>query len=367
MTLQDMAEHDHEQVAYFHDEETGLKAIIAIYDTRLGPALGGTRILDYDTEDEALQDVLRLSKGMAYKAAAADLDLGGGKAVIMGDADDIKTAELFRMYGRAVDSLGGRYVTAEDVNTEVADMEIVREETDHVVGLSREHGGLGDPSPVTAHGVYHGIRACCNKVYGDDSLEDVTVLVQGVGKVGSALVESLVEAGAEVKVSDIDEDAVQDLVEEHGVVSVDPEDVYGEECDVFAPCALGGVINDDTVPELQCDIVAGSANNALESREHAQALKDDDILYAPDYVINAGGLITVVEEKKGNTKKEAYAEAEKIRGRLETYIDRAADEDITTVAAADRYAEERMADGPHGRIPSFTDRGRSLMDRILKR
>lgn len=347
MTLQEMSEHNHEQVNYFYDEQTGLQAIIAVYDTRLGPALGGTRIWDYDTEEDALRDALRLSKGMAYKAAAADLDLGGGKAVILGDADDTKTENLLRVYGRAVESMHGRYITAEDVNTEVADMEVVKQETDHVVGLA---SGLGDPSPVTAHGVFHGIKACVNETYGDDSLEDVTVLVQGVGKVGSALVEQLADAGADVKVSDIDEDAVQEHVEDYGVEAVDPQDVYEAECDVFAPCALGAVINDDTVPQLQCDIVAGSANNVLDERRHAKALKERDILYAPDYVINAGGLITVVEEMKGHTKEKAYAEAEKIRPRLERYIERAREEDVTTVQAADEYAEERMENGATSRL-----------------
>lgn len=368
MTLQEMAEHDHEQVAHFHDDETGLDCIIAIYDTQLGPALGGTRIWDYDTEKDALRDVLRLSKGMAYKAAAADLDLGGGKAVILGDADKIKTKDLLRTYGRAVDALGGRYITAEDVNTEVSDMEIVRKETDHVVGLSKRRGGLGDPSPVTAHGVFHGIKACLQQTYGDDSLEDRVVLVQGVGKVGSALVENLVEGGATVKVSDIDEDAVQEHVEEYSVSAVNPDDVYTEECDVFAPCALGAVINDDTVPKLKCDIVAGSANNQLDERRHAQALKDNDILYAPDYVINAGGLITVVEEMHGHSKKHAYQETEKIRDRLETFFERAEDEDITTVQAADDYAEERMKNGPHGRLPAFGSRKYGgLLQRLLRR
>jgi leucine dehydrogenase len=271
----------------------------------------------------------------------------------MGDADEVKTDDLLRMYGRAVDTLGGRYITAEDVNTAVADMEVVTEETDHVVGLAEDHGGLGDPSPVTAHGVFHGIKACCKEQYGDESLDDVTVLVQGVGKVGSALVANLVDAGANVKVSDIDEDAVQDRVDEFGVTAVDPDNVYGEPCDVFAPCALGGVINDETVPQLQCDIVAGSANNVLGERRHAEQLKENGILYAPDYVINAGGLITVVEEMHGNDKDAAYDEAEKIRSRLETYIERARDEDVTTVQAADEYAEERMEDGDNGRLPTF--------------
>jgi leucine dehydrogenase len=340
MTLEEMSEHDHEQVSYFHDEETGLKAIIAIYDTSLGPSLGGTRIWEYDTEQDALKDVLRLSRGMAYKAAAADLDLGGGKAVIMGDADDIKTEELLRSYGRAVDTLNGRYITAEDVNTEVADMEIVNEVTDHVAGLA---SGLGDPSPVTAHGVFHGMKACLEAKYGDDSLDDVGVVVQGVGKVGSALVEMLVDAGADVTVSDIDEEQVETLQDGYDVDVVDPDRVYETDCEIFAPCALGGVINDDTVSRLRCDIVAGSANNVLDERRHADMLRERGIIYAPDYVINAGGLITVVQEMKGNSKEKAYEETEKIRGRLERMIEEADEEDISTVDAADRYAEQRMA------------------------
>jgi len=340
MTLEEMSEHDHEQVSYFHDEETGLKAIIAIYDTSLGPSLGGTRIWEYDTEQDALKDVLRLSRGMAYKAAAADLDLGGGKAVIMGDADDIKTEELLRSYGRAVDTLNGRYITAEDVNTEVADMEIVNEVTDHVAGLA---SGLGDPSPVTAHGVFHGMKACLEAKYGDDSLDDVGVVVQGVGKVGSALVEMLVDAGADVTVSDIDEEQVETLQDGYDVDVVDPDRAYETDCEIFAPCALGGVINDETVSRLRCDIVAGSANNVLDERRHADMLRERGIIYAPDYVINAGGLITVVQEMKGNSKEKAYEETEKIRGRLERMIEEADEEDISTVDAADRYAEQRMA------------------------
>lgn len=351
MPFREMSEHDHEQVSYFHDEETGLKAIIAIYDTSLGPALGGTRIWDYDTEEDALQDVLRLSKGMAYKSAAAGLELGGGKAVIMGDADEIKSEKLLKNYGRAVESLNGRYITAEDVNTEVEDMEIVCEETDHVVGLA---SGLGDPSPVTAHGVFHGIKACLEEKYGDDSVEGREVVVQGVGKVGTALVEKLVENGAEVYVSDIDEEQVQKLQDEFDVGFVDPDEVYSKACDVFAPCALGGVINDDTVPKLECDIVAGSANNVLEERKHADMLKERDILYAPDYVINAGGLITVFQEKKGGTKEEAYEQTEKIRERLEKMFERAKEEDISTVDAADRFAERRMTEGRKERFATLS-------------
>ncbi|MDY6789075.1 MAG: Glu/Leu/Phe/Val dehydrogenase dimerization domain-containing protein [Candidatus Nanohaloarchaea archaeon] len=350
MPLKEMSEHDHEQVSYFHDEETGLKAIIAIYDTSLGPALGGTRIWDYDTEEDALKDALRLSKGMAYKSAAAGLDLGGGKAVIMGDAEEIKTDQLLKNYGRAVESLNGRYITAEDVNTEVEDMEVVCEETDHVVGLA---SGLGDPSPVTAHGVFHGIKACLDYKFGDSSVEGREVLVQGVGKVGTALVEKLVDSGAEVMISDIDEEHVQELKEKFNIDSVDPEDVYSEPCDVFAPCALGGVINDETVPELECDIVAGSANNVLEERKHAEMLRDRDILYAPDYVINAGGLITVVQEMEGNSKEDAYDKTEEISERLEMIFEKSEEEDVSTVKAADRFAEERMAEGKKERFATL--------------
>ncbi|MDY6770246.1 MAG: Glu/Leu/Phe/Val dehydrogenase dimerization domain-containing protein [Candidatus Nanohaloarchaea archaeon] len=351
MTWDAMAEFDHEQVSYFHDEETGLRCVIGIYDTRLGPALGGTRIWDYDSEEDALQDVLRLSKGMAYKAAAADLDLGGGKAVIMGDPDEIKTEQLLRTYGRAVQSLNGRYITAEDVNTEVADMDTVAEECDYVVGLS---AGLGNPSPVTAHGVFHGMKACLHHVYGDPSVDGVSVLVQGVGKVGAALVETLVENGADVKVSDIDTDAVEEMVDTYGVEAVDPDDVYTEECDVFAPCALGGVINDDTIPGLQCDIVAGSANNVLAERRHATELEDRGILYAPDYVINAGGLITVHAEMEGRSKEDARDETENIHGRLEDIIEKSGEEDISTVEAADEYAQERMQDAEGKRFKTLS-------------
>ncbi len=351
MSFKEMSEHDHEQISYFYDEETGLKAIIAIYDTSLGPALGGTRIWDYDTEKDALVDALRLSKGMAYKAAAAGLDLGGGKAVIMGDADKIKSEQLLRNYGRAVESLNGRYITAEDVNTEVEDMEVVCEETDHVVGLA---SGLGDPSPVTAHGVFHGIKACLDQVYGDDSVAHRKIVVQGVGKVGTALVEKLVDNGAEVAISDIDEDQVENIQEKHDVAFVDPDEVYSEPCDVFAPCALGGVINDDTVPQLECDIVAGSANNVLEDREHADMLKDRGILYAPDYVINAGGLITVVQEDKGNSKEQAYEETEKIRERLEMIFEKSEEEGCSTVDAADSFAEERMSGGKKERFGTLS-------------
>lgn len=330
---------DHEQVSPFSDPETGLKGVIAVHDTTLGPALGGTRIYDYDTTTDAVTDALRLSRAMTYKAAAAGLDLGGGKAVIMADPAE-KDEAFLRSYGRKVDALDGDYITAEDVNTTVADMETVATETDHVVGLS---GGTGDPSPVTSWGVYHGIRASLDHVYEEDAVEDVSVAVQGAGKVGGRLVKTLVQHDADVTVADPDTGIVQELVDDYGVDAVDPDAIYDVACDVFAPCALGGIINDETIPRLDCDIVAGAANNQLERRDHAGMLWDADILYAPDYVINAGGLISVAQDVFGGTKAQARHEASQIGDRLAEIYDRARAEDISTVAAADRVVEDRLA------------------------
>lgn len=339
MTLSEMRERSHDQVSYFYDEDTGLQAIIAIYDTRLGPAVGGTRIWDYDDENDALRDALRLSQAMAYKTATAGLNLGGGKAVILGDPDDVKTPELLREYGRVVDDFGGRFITGEDVNVDTDDLKTIEEETPYVGGQD-----IGYGAEVTALGVLRGMRACLDEVRGTDSLDDVEVVVQGCGKVGSALVDELVEEGSTVTVSDVDSEKVDRLVDAHGVDVVPPEDVYATTCDVFAPCALGGVINDDTVPQLDCDVVAGSANNALEERRHAEALHERGILYAPDYVVNAGGLIAGFVEAWGGTREDAIEEVEEIRERVERIIEIADDEGITTVAAADRYAEQRMAE-----------------------
>ena len=337
MVLDRMADHGHETVTYASDPETGLQAIVAIHDTTLGPALGGTRMLPYDTEREALRDVLRLSEAMTYKAAAADLDLGGGKAVIVGDPE-LKSPELLAAYGRAVDGLGGRYVTSVDVNTGVPDMEIVAGETDHVVGLA---DGLGDPSPVTAYGVFRGLEATADYELGEP-VSELSVTVQGIGKVGTGLAERLLERGADVTVSDVDAAAVAAFADEYGVDTVAPEDVYGEPCDVFAPCAIGGVVNDETIPQLDCEIVAGGANNVLESPRHADELRERGIRYAPDYVINAGGLITVYTEYVDGTLDEAFAEADLIGGRLVDLYERADDRGISTLAAARAYAEERL-------------------------
>lgn len=339
MVFDSIGDDGHEHVSYFSDPETGLEAIVAIHDTTLGPSLGGTRILDYDSEDDALEDVLRLSRAMTYKAAAADLPLGGGKAVILGDPAEIKSEALFEAYGRAVECLAGRYITSVDVNTGVADMDVVARETDHVVGTS---DGMEDPSPITAHGVYHGIRACVESVYGTSSVRGRDVVIQGLGKVGRALAEELLADGASVTVTDVDEDAVEAFARDHDVDTIAPDAVYSQSCDIFAPCAIGGVINDDTISQLECDIVAGGANNVLAERRHATALRERGILYAPDYVINGGGLITVAKEYLGGTREEAFDEAAAIGDRLREMIDRADDRDATVLEAADAYARERI-------------------------
>lgn len=338
MVHREMAEFGHDQVTYALEDDVGLRAIVAIHDTTLGPALGGTRLLPYETEDEALQDVLRLSRAMTYKAAAAELDLGGGKAVIVAEPD-AKDEATMRAYGRIVDRLDGQYVTSVDVNTAVADMDVVAEETDHVVGTS---DGLGDPSPVTARGVVAGIRACVEATYGSDGLDDRTVLVQGLGKVGSRLAKRLLEAGAAVKVSDVDPAAVASFTDGRDVEAVAHGDVYDEPCDVFAPCAVGGVVDDETIPRLECDVVAGAANNVLAERRHAEALRERGILYAPDYVINAGGLITVATEYAGDTRADALEAADRIGDRLLALIERADGRGTTVLDAADAYASERI-------------------------
>lgn len=340
---------NHEQVTYVADQESGLQGIIAIHDTSLGPSLGGTRMREYDTEADALRDVLRLSYAMTYKAAAADLDLGGGKAVLVGSPDE-KDEAMLRSYGRAIENLGGRYVTSVDVNTGVDDMDVIAEETEHVTATS---AGLGDPSPITARGVLSGIRACVEYEYGRDTVADTHVAIQGMGKVGKPLARELAERGAQVTVTDLDEDLLAEFCDEYDAAErVAPDEIYDVACDVFAPCAFGGSINDDTIPRLDCDIVAGSANNMLDDEDrHASALRERDILYAPDYVVNAGGLITVAKEYLGGTREEAFEEAEAIGDRLMRLIERAEDDDATVLAATQRYVEERLADGDRQTAP----------------
>jgi leucine dehydrogenase len=334
---------EYEEVVFFHDPPSGLRAIVAIHSTALGPALGGTRFYPFESEGDALVDVLRLAKGMTYKAAAGGLDLGGGKAVIIGDPQRDKSEDLLRAYGRFIESLGGRYITAEDVGTSRPDMDVLRRETRWVTGVSKRLGGSGDPSPVTAYGVYQGLRACAEEALRTTSLESVRVVVQGAGKVGSALIRHLVEAGAVVTVADVDVDAVARVVAEHGVDTADPTKAHAVECDVFAPCALGAVIRDDTIADLKCRVVAGAANNQLQRPEHADALQELSILYAPDFVINAGGLINVADELGGYDRERAMAKVEGIYRTLREVFQRARLERITPSRAAERLAEDRIA------------------------
>jgi leucine dehydrogenase len=333
---------EYEEVVFLHDAPSQLRAIVAIHSTALGPALGGTRFYPFGSEEEALRDVLRLARGMTHKAAVAGLDLGGGKAVIIGDPHRHKSERLLRAYGRFIDSLGGRYITAEDVGTSREDMDMVRRETRWVTGVSKRLGGSGDPSPVTAYGTFLGMRACAEEALRTSSLRDVRVVIQGVGKVGYHLAKHLVEEGAQITVADVDVDAVARAVNDLGVETAEPEKAHAVECEIFAPCALGGVIRDDTLPELKCKVVAGAANNQLERPEHGDALADLGILYAPDFVINAGGLINVADELIGYDRERAMAKVEGIYRTLREVFRLSRVEDLTPAAAANRLAEARI-------------------------
>lgn len=340
-----MSDGGHEQIMYWSDPEFGYRGIIAVHDTTLGPALGGTRFWTYDDDREATVDALRLSRGMTYKAAITGLNLGGGKSVIWGDNKQADREMIFRAHGRAVDSLGGRYITAEDVGTSPDDMEYVAMETEHVVGL---HGRSGDPSPVTAYGVYQGIKASAAERYGNDSLKDRHIAVQGLGHVGYYLCQDLASEGAKLTVTDIDEDAVNRVVEEFGATAVGPDAIYAVDADIFAPCALGAVVNDDTLEQFTFDIIAGAANNVLaKSSVHGPAVAEKGILYAPDYVINAGGLANVYGEIHDWDAVRSKKKAGEIYQTLLRIYALAASEGIGTHAAADRVAEERIAQARH--------------------
>ncbi len=347
----------YEQIVFCSDDQSGLRAIIAIHSTALGPALGGTRFFPYRNEEDALVDVLRLAKGMTYKAAAAGLDLGGGKAVVIGDPRRIKSEELLRAYGRFIETLGGRYITAEDVGTALEDMDIVRRESRWVTGCSRTYGGSGDPSPVTAYGVLHGIKACLLEVYGDPSLEGRTVALQGVGKVGNALCGYLVNEGARVTIADVDVDNLGKAVASYGVQSVLYDDIHKMEVDVFAPCALGGGINDDTISEFRCKIIAGAANNQLARDEHGEKLRDLGILYAPDFVVNAGGLINVEDELRGYDRERAMSRVEGIYKALQHIFSLASERGISTAQAALQHAEARIRKISRIRLVRVTEYG----------
>lgn len=333
---------EHEQVVFCHDKSVGLKAIIAIHNTALGPALGGTRMWAYKTEAEALVDVLRLSKGMTYKAAAAGLNLGGGKAVIIGDPKTQKTEGLFRAFGQFVNSLNGKYITAEDVGTGVQDMEYVYMESPWVTGIPKDFGGSGDPSPYTAHGVLMGIKASCKEKLGTDELKGIRVAVQGLGNVGTNLVKYLTQEGAKVIVADIDNDKVKRHVDQYKVESMTTEQILFADCDVLAPCALGAVVNDQSIGKLKCKVIAGGANNQLAEHKHGDQLRELNILYAPDYVINAGGLMNVFVELEGYSSDRAFEKTRKVYDNCAKVFQIAKKENIGTHIAADRLAEERM-------------------------
>ncbi|MFG3581085.1 Glu/Leu/Phe/Val family dehydrogenase [Micromonospora chersina] len=336
----------HEQVVFCQDKQSGLKAIIGIYSTALGPALGGTRFYPYASEEDALADVLDLSRGMAYKNALAGLDLGGGKAVIWGDPEQIKSEALLRAYGRFVESLAGRYYTACDVGTYVADMDVIARETSYVTGRSVEHGGAGDSSVLTAWGVFQGMRAAAEHVWGSPTLAGKRVGVAGLGKVGKYLTGHLLEDGAEVVATDVNPKALEWVRATHPQVTLvdDTAALVASEIDVYAPCALGGALNDDTVPVLRAKVVAGAANNQLAHAGIEKVLADRGILYAPDYVVNAGGVIQVADEIEGFNFERAKLRATRIFDTTREILRLADDEGVPPAVAADRLAERRMAE-----------------------
>lgn len=333
----------HEQVVFCHDANVGLRAIIAIHNTTLGPALGGCRMWTYESQDAAVIDALRLSQGMTYKAAVSGLNLGGGKTVVMGDPAKDKSEGLFRSLGRFIESLNGRYITAEDVGTDVNDMEYVFNETSHVVGVAKVHGGSGDPSPFTAYGCYRGIEACVERRLPSRKLGQLTIALQGMGHVGIHLAKSLADAGCALYITDIRDEPCQEFAAKHkNVTVVRPDEIYGVRCDIFCPCALGAVINPQTVEQLKCSIVAGAANNQLETTEMASVLRKRNILYATDYAINAGGLMNVSIEFEGYLPDRAKRMVTRIYDILHSIFDIAERESISTARAADLMAERRI-------------------------
>lgn len=335
-----MSQYNHEELLFCNDNDTGLKAIIAVHNTVLGPALGGTRIWAYNNEMEALNDVLRLSRGMTYKNSLAGLNLGGGKAVIIGDSRQIKSEALMRRFGKFVNSLGGNYITAEDVGISPADMVYVNMETNHVVGLP---GKSGDPSPVTARGVYVGMKACAKEQFGTDSLAGRKIAVQGVGHVGEYLVESLTKEGAEVFITDVYEPTLKRVSEAYGAKVVGLNEIYDLDVDIYAPCALGATVNDETLSRLKCSIIAGAANNQLKVEAiHGQAVMDRGIIYAPDFALNAGGVINCYSEVAGLSPEWALRKADDIYSTISTIVRRSKEEQIPTYQIANRMAEERI-------------------------
>ena len=335
---------NHEQIVFCNDKDTGLKAIIGIHNSVLGPALGGTRMWNYANEWEALNDVLRLSRGMTYKSAITGLDLGGGKAVIIGDAKTQKTPELMRKFGGFVHSLSGRYITAEDVGMETSDMDLVHEVTPYVSGISQARGGAGNPSPNTAYGVFMGMKAAAKQQFGSDNLLGKKILVQGIGHVGEILVSYLVKEGALVQITDINEDRLFEVAKKYGVSIFSGSDIYAADVDIYAPCALGATINDDTIYKIKAKVIAGAANNQLANEDqHGLILLERGIVYAPDFVINAGGIITVNSEIAKYDLNEIKTKTENIFNTTLEIFDFASKNSLTSQKAAIKIADLRIA------------------------
>ena len=335
----------HKKVVFCSDPDTGLKAIIAVHDTTLGPALGGTRMWAYKSETEALQDVLRLSKTMTYKSAVAGLNLGGGKAVIIGDSRKDKTEALLRKFGRFVKNLNGEFIAAEDVGTNPKDMEYIRMETQHVTGVPESIGGSGDPAPIAALGVFMGIKACVKELYGNDKLTGRSVIVQGIGHVGENLVKLLRDENAKVYASDINEEQLGKVAKKYGAEAISNNSIFDIDADIYAPCALGATINTQTIAKLKCGIIAGSANNQLADEQlHGRMLLDKGVLFAPDYVINAGGIINCYSELMGFSKKRTMQLTENIYEATRNVLKLSKAENISTIEAANKIAEKRIAD-----------------------
>ncbi|PKH52629.1 leucine dehydrogenase [Tenacibaculum sp. Bg11-29] len=334
---------NHEQIVFCNDEDTGLKAIIGIHNTTLGPALGGTRMWQYKSEWDALNDVLRLSRGMTYKSAITGLNLGGGKAVIIGDAKTQKNDALMRKFGEYVNSLSGRYITAEDIGMETRDMDVIREVTPHVTGVSEAIGGSGNPSPVTAYGVYMGMKAAAKYRFGTDNLDGKKILVQGVGHVGETLVKHITDEGAKVILNDINEARLEELSKKFGANVVLGNDIYGLDVDIYAPCALGATVNDESISQLKAKVIAGAANNQLaDELKHGKLLREKGIAYAPDFLINAGGIINVYAEIAGYDKAESIKRTENIYNTTLDIFNLAEKENITTHQAAFNIAQSRI-------------------------
>ncbi len=343
MVFESISKTDHEEVIFCQNKDAGLKAIIAIHNSVLGPALGGLRMWPYATEQDALNDVLRLSRGMTYKAAVSGLNLGGGKAVIIGDPSKDKSEALFRAFGRFVNSLNGRYITAEDVGIDVNDMEYVYRETEFVTGVHQVHGGSGDPSPFTAYGTLQGLMAALQTQYGNEDIGKYSFAVQGVGHVGMEYLKLLRERGAKVFVTDINQELVQRAVDDYGAEAVALDDIYDVDANVYSPCALGGTVNENTLERLKCQVICGAANNQLASNEIGDELQRRGILYAPDYAVNAGGLMNVSLEIDGYNRERAMRMLRTINLNLTRIFEISKRDNIPTYKAADRMAEERIS------------------------